>query len=590
MILRKNRFLQFCALTTAAVLALGCEGMKMGGEDKNKDDKSDSANKSDDESDANKPTDDGGFESTPDDVTYSGQLNLSGYSLTASEYDVVAFRLENGILSDKLPMKSFALKEDGTFDVSVGVGGQGGGGGSGDDKSKQYVKADGSVDREALKRDMPEHASEIDGMSDEQIKTELSKDHDGEGGGGDGGSQQGPKDISWALVLRNKTLDATDKMASLVRFIGISGGDANLFGMRVSDMKPGAKVTMGNVNPTTGIAQKSLDDMSGEFADAAALNSAKELTRTNKALQTLANVYANVDTKTGSKWGFQPFFTFKGQLSKIKNAFTVGSDLAYQDMGVYINIDDPRVAFENVCGTSAGLFQIVPPAEIEHNGVTNSPTNPISNAGRGAVSTTQSGPNGTSECSNDHNNASGMLFVRHFTSEGRRFLMNTTVSGLPPEGVWKVKLDGQQVAQFNLSPATPIDADGKPLVYVPSVKLTVDSTHHIKKVEVKFLKYEDGQYAELNGQADMDAFRKVVTQVGFGLDDQNGASSNGNQRKEKYGQIGFPQSGFVFSKEVTDESWLFGDQTSTSELVAGSVTVDYDMYGNRYRFDFRPNN
>jgi hypothetical protein len=585
MVTRKKGFLKFCALSTAAVLALGCENMKMGGEKKNDDKSGDSSNKTDeDESGTDSTTDEAGFEKSADDVTYSGQLNLSGYSLAASEYDIVAFRLENGTLSDKLPMKAIALKEDGSFDATIGVGGQGGSGGG--DDSQKYVKADGSIDRDAVKRDNPDHASEIDGMTDEQLKTELSKDHEGEGGEGGG---NGPKDISWALVLRNKTLDATDKMASLVRFIGVSSGDANLFGMRVSDMKPGAKVTMGAVNPSTGIAQKSLDDMSGEFADAAALNSAKEISRTNKALQTLSNVYANVDTKTGSKWGFQPFFSFGGQLSKIKNAFSTGPDTSYMDMGVYINIDDPRIDFDKVCGTSAGLYQIVPPEDVEHGGVVNGPNNPISNAGRGAISTTQSGENGTRECSNSYGATNGMLFVRHFTKEGRRFLMNTTVDGLPPEGIWKIKYDGQQLAQFNLSPATPIDQDGKPLVYVPSVKVTVDSTHHVKKVEVKFLVYENGAYRELNGQGDMAAFRKVVTQIGFGMDDHDGTSSN-NQRKEKYGQIGFPQSGNIFSKEITDESWLFGDQTSTSELVAGSITVDYDMYGNRYRFDFRPSN
>ncbi len=392
-------------------------------------------------------------------------------------------------------------------------------------------------------------------------------------------------DVSWALVLRNDTVFATERMAGIERIVNIPGaGESALVGQRPAELAAGASVDLGDVD-AEGKAETMLSDLDSLFADESNSASVADIAKTNRSLGTLVNVVANANPEAKTYWEFIPFFSWGGAASAVKNVYSQPADVVYDSMGVYITVNDPeKLTFDEVCSESSVLLEIVPPADVAYGEMTFGPNNPISNAGHSAIASNATSHSTTRECGNQHDSTSGPLFVRSFSTDGDRFLFNTTIDDTPPEGAWSVHKDGTSIAQFNLSPASPFDSVGHPVVYIPSLKVTTDQSGVITAVHVKFYAFESGQFVEVS---DLTAFRKVVTSVNYGLDDSDGASAGGLSSMQLYEQLAWPASGAEFSTTEIPYEFLYADQTSETKLVAGSINISYDMYGNRYRFDFR---
>lgn len=385
-------------------------------------------------------------------------------------------------------------------------------------------------------------------------------------------------DTTYALVVRNKGED--NKMDSLERFIAVEGDKGDLLGMRPGDTVDGSTVDLGSVSED-GAANLSWDDLMASFKSPDFGDVAAEIGRTNRSLRALANVYANSDPTAGTSWEFVPFFSFTGDLATPNTSFSSPSELAYHSMGVYITVDDPdRLTFDEMCGTDT--VEIYPPANITDDyDQTFGPTTPITNIYHSSVTERSVGSGTTRECGNNGSQG-GALFVRKFSSE-ERFLFNTTVYGTPPEGDWLIKKNGTQIAEFDLSPASPFDSANHIIVYVPALAVETDSAGLISKLSVKFYVYENGSFQLLT---DLDAFKRVVTTVNFGLSDSDGKASN-SQSIETYTQFDWPTSGVVFeATEFSDGEFMPPGATSTTEYVSANINISYDMYGNRYRFDF----
>lgn len=496
-------------------------------------------------------------------VGVTGQINLAlGLAGEAADYEVAAFQMIDGLLTTNSEVKTFALEADGSFKAELpkNSGPQG------------YIRSDGTVDRSAILADHPEAAADLAAMTDDEVKEMLAKDGDR------------PQDTTWALVLRNKKVAATDKLAALERFINIDTDHGSLFGVRADDMTGGGSVGLGKID-AEGKAETDLADLATSFKDEKALATANEVARTNKALQALGNVYANNDAANHVSYEFTPFFTFSQPLAGVKNLAAAPSGFTYRDMGVYVTVEDvAHLTFDEICGTASKTLSLVPPGTVTFGTATFDATHPITNVGHTAIVERGTSNSATQECGNEGDSASGPLFVRHFGNEGDRFLFNTTVQGTPPPGVWKLMKDTAQVAQFTLSPASPLDAEGNPIVYIPQAKVDVNEAGKITGVHVDFYVLEAGAWKLVT---DLEAMKKVVTSVSYGFFDADGKTSSPTSM-EHYERLLFPTTGTTLSVSETDigDAWYFSGTVNADEYVSSNLNVSYDMYGNRYRFDF----
>ena len=68
-----------------------------------------------------------------------------------------------------------------------------------------------------------------------------------------------------------------------------------------------------------------------------------------------------------------------------------------------------------------------------------------------------------------------------------------------PDGKWILNVEQQKVATFDLASASPFDSEGKPTIYMPSVKISSGTDQKITTIEVKWFVYsrQSSTYVDL---------------------------------------------------------------------------------------------
>ena len=153
-------------------------------------------------------------------------------------------------------------------------------------------------------------------------------------------------------------------------------------------------------------------------------------------------------------------------------------------------------------------------------------------------------------------------------------------------GYWGFYVDEELKAKFDFASVYPFDANDKPLVYVPSVKISIDETNQkVNRVEVELYLFRDDQYVKVT---DPTAFKKIASSVGFSFTQADGSAG----QIEDYREIEktFQEQTLQIDLAQFNHEWHYADSNSVN-LDSGKrldkIAFQYEIYGISYRFEFR---
>lgn len=494
-------------------------------------------------------------------VSISGTLNLSlNLSAAATTQRVLLFSLEKGTVTQA--PKVVDVTADGTFSVAVPK--------AGETRTKlEQALAGTTIDRAAVKALLPEHASEIDSMPEGELRTELE-------------TILADSVIPTYLLVAMEASGDKVAEADSFRFIGMPTGGENLLNLPVDSLK--GDLALGT------ISESGDEAVSTKVADGTNFNlsstAIEELATLSDALKSVKNYWMNTDAQGRAPVEITPFFMWKQtSLENVENKFIAPSAPEFTGTGFYLKVRDVGVGFGDICPaslTGQTPLTFVPPAVITTANGERSPTSPFSNAG----TLTRSEQYDGIACG-----GSGGFYVRNDEpgNEANRNLMVNWggIEGILPAGYWKLKVSGITKGTFDLKASFPLDANGKPKVYIPAFRV-VTSGGIIQQVDAKFYLY-DQDAATFLQVTDATALDKIVHSIGIDISYTGGAAKPDDHINAepdattgsvfKDGMVSFPLS--------AEQKTLLRGSDSAQHL--GYLGMSYGIGPNSYRMELRPN-
>ncbi len=381
--------------------------------------------------------------------------------------------------------------------------------------------------------------------------------------------------------------DTGDRFADgeTLQFINVpvSGGDPAM-NLYTSALKA-EKLELGELTTESSDLNSSKEISSDDFADISE-NVLKELATTDDALRKVRNNYMNYDPEEKSYIDVMPFFQWAAPLESTINAFSsaITLDDFYYGYGLYLTTTRSDFALEGICSKTGSDFKkirLIPPTSVNAaHGFGDTPV-PYTSFGNGFVggSTIRSSGGSRKECMMD-------AFYAYSQNNSVGFNWGGMVGPIA-SGFWQLTLNDDVVGKFELASLYPFDANNKPKIYVPSIKMIPNSTtHKITSIAIEMYVYD--QLEGFIKVTDLTAFKKVTSEMGFSFTEQSG-----NDQFEDLQQVKFPSSGYTITVDPTiySTNWIYSTDHDTAVSSGKRVDIiafQYIMYGNTYRFEYRP--
>jgi hypothetical protein len=396
------------------------------------------------------------------------------------------------------------------------------------------------------------------------------------------------------LMLIDDTQE--DPLDRIVGFIGMGGGGDSLIRLPIASLNSDeTELDLGNLKV----------DATGDYSDSSNLasNSSKfslsenilnETAKVDSVARHVKNIYANRNEQ-GIYYSAQPFYIIDGDATDALAQFSDASTLSPSSpdsggFGIYFRSNDSKVELSKICAASSDAnhvrIDIIPPADVkdgENSSTVYSTSNPMSNQD----------VTGLSQSSNGQNCQGGTFFA---SGDGSFNVGGGGFGAKMPDGKWILNVEQQKVATFDLASASPFDSEGKPTIYMPSVKISSGTDQKITTIEVKWFVYsrQSSTYVELENLEAFDLNTKNFS-IEISDYDYNSESKsvlinenevlNGNIVKFAMSDIVSPEGGTPWSN-----GFLKPGTTGPNEATAESVSINYELSGISFRFDFRTSN
>lgn len=480
-------------------------------------------------------------------VSLTGQLALS-MGLTANETGVLQFKLSGGKASgDPVELE---VDADGKFTANVGKSIE-----AKEIFTEELAKDPAARDKERLAKalsdffgvSVAEATDFLNRTPEAEIQTEIK-------GYAEDLERAGTMTV---LVAYTKTGNKETEADSF-RFIGMpTASGKNLFG--IVDQALIGNANLGSITDANG------DEAKSELSSADALDLPAEaqdaLADAGKALKSLKNAYMN------TAWEAAPFYlwSYSGSETSMHNAFTDVSKLQYRGTGFYIGsrTDTPFV-FEDICAASPKAVEFTPPSAVNVRQYDNT-TASVTKFANVSVSATSQGDKRVCQ-----GGGTGGFYARE---DGTRdFMLNFAtgggIDGAVPAGLWRLSYDGSEVGRFDLAAAAPLDANGKPTVFIPATKFIVSDAGKITGAVTEFYRWNGTEMVKLT---DLTPLKKLLTEVNAGIE-----LTAGNE--EKRAQATFSTTG------ATMNATFEGDYATTA---VSYTNFSYNIGDATYRFEYR---
>jgi hypothetical protein len=480
-------------------------------------------------------------------VSLTGQLALN-LGLTANETGILQFKLSGGKASGA-PVE-VEVDADGKFTANVGKS----------IEAKEIFTEELAKDPAARDQDrLAKALSDFFGVSVAEAKDFLNNSPEAEIQSDIKGFVEELENAGTMTVLVAYTKTGNKETeADSFRFIGMpTASGKNLFG--IVDQALIGNANLGSITNADG------DEAKSELSSADALDLPSEaqdaLAEAGKALKSLKNAYMN------SAWTAAPFYlwSYTGSSSSMMNAFSDVSKLQYRGTGFYIGSQaDTPFVFEDICATSPKAVEFTPPSAVSVRQYDNT-TASVTKFANVSVSATSQGDKRVCQ-----GGGVGGFYARE---DGTRdFMLNFAtggaIDGSVPAGLWRLSYDGSEVGRFDLAASAPLDANGKPSVFIPSTKFIVSDAGKITGAVTEFYRWNGTEMVKLT---DLTPLKKLLTEV-------NAAVEITQNNEEKRAQATFSTTGATM--EAT-----FDSEYATSAV--SHTNFSYKIGDATYRFEYR---
>jgi hypothetical protein len=337
----------------------------------------------------------------------------------------------------------------------------------------------------------------------------------------------------------------------------------------------------------------------------------KSLAATDDPLRRVRNIYMNTDPETGVYFNQMPIFMIQGRLQAALSAGV--PEVIWKDTGVttwtnrysgYVlsfTTNHPSLTVDSICGAGAGVLKLkVPDGEdpIAHESAPATTYSELTNTGATA--------NGPDQCTSA--GSAGLYYKDESVMNNG---VNVRMSGFNwggsvgfinriPSGYWDISLDDEVLARFDLAASYPMDdsvTPARPIVYIPGLKITMDSgTRAFVSAEFKLYRW-DRTLSSFVEQTDYTAVQLAAKNFTFGFADYStsGASWTGQWEKGQTLAMTIPEAGESFTVTAAQfaKTWTFpaenqaGPDDDFASPSINSVVINYSMYGVGYMFDYR---
>ncbi|HET9238303.1 MAG TPA: hypothetical protein VFO10_13665 [Oligoflexus sp.] len=480
-------------------------------------------------------------------VSLTGQLALN-MGLTANETGVLQFKLSGGKASGS-PVE-LEVDADGKFTASVGKSIE-----AKEVFTEELAKDPAARDKARLAKALADYfgvsLSEAENFLNTTPEAEIQSEVKGYA------EELERAGTMTVLVAYTKTGNKETEADSF-RFIGMpTASGKNLFG--IVDQALIGNTNLGSITDADG------DEAKSELSSADALDLPAEaqdaLADAGKALKSLKNAYMN------TAWEASPFYlwSYSGSSTSMLNAFTDVSKLQYRGTGFYIGsrTDTPFV-FEDICAASPKAVEFTPPSAVNVRQFDNT-TASVTKFANVNVSTTSQGDKRVCQ-----GGGIGGFYARE--DDTRDFMLNFAtgggIDGAIPAGLWRLSYDGTEVGRFDLAASTPLDANGKPTVFIPSTKFIVSDAGKFTGAVTEFYRWNGTDLVKLT---DLTPLKKLLTEVTAGVE-----ITAGNE--EKRAQANFSTTGATM--EAT-----FDSEYATTDV--SHTHFSYKIGDATYRFEYR---
>ena len=263
----------------------------------------------------------------------------------------------------------------------------------------------------------------------------------------------------------------------------------------------------------------------------------------------------------------------------------------YSGYQFYLDLNDDYdpTDFDAICDGTR-VYTLAPPGDITVNGTTYNATNPMSTGHEPATVQDRTGQkicskNNTFLSKNGDDTNGWTDWLLQFITGDRP----TELTNAMPAGDWVLSRDGEEIARFEFRNANPIDADGKPIVFVPAVQLLkadgspVNAGEKIEKVAIKWYRWDStvNDYVEISG-SDRALVQNLTGGFDFSMADLDGKDGNhaqANWRRELNAQ-----------NDVTidvSSAEFYYNYSGSEQYNATYLGISYQFGGQGFRFSWR---
>lgn len=401
-------------------------------------------------------------------------------------------------------------------------------------------------------------------------------------------------ELDWLIV----TVDTTTNPVTVLDMIQLTGNSNydSLMLLPISSFTADS-FDLGLI--TSGDSEKTTDTI--ETVSTVTGESLKTLSRADNIMRSLKNVIQNCDIVNNKCKEARQSFAFTGTYTAIGTAYDKAINYSgyqfYLDLNDYYGVSD----FDGICpgsGSASIIYTLTPPSDIVINGTTYNQTNPMTTGTNPGVQEAR----GTDEmvCSLGKD---GVFVWKKKDSTGQwkewglQFITGDTPQELTtqmPQGQWVLQRNGNEIARFEFILANPVDTNGKPLVFVPAIRLRnngndVNTGDPITHVEVKWYRWDDAvnDYVEITGN-DLAMLDDLAGDFELAIGDWDGITGDTSQRYLHWWNLSFAADTSInVSSPADNKGPFYYDYAGADKYNAYYLGISYQFGGQTFRFVWR---
>lgn len=397
-------------------------------------------------------------------------------------------------------------------------------------------------------------------------------------------------DVDWLIV----TVDTTSSPPSVVSQVRLApdGNYEDLLALPTSGFKDGENtLDLGTVG-SDGQAATATAVM--ETKTKLSSDSLKTLARADDILKTLKDIIRNCDISTNKCYEARQSFVFTGNYAALASGFDKAT--SYSGYQLYFDLNDyyGTADFDAVCAGTV-VYTLTPPGNVTVNGITYNATNPMTTGSMSA--TVEPRNDGAQEiCSK-----SGVFLSKNKDGSGNwrdwmlQYITGDNATELTtdmPAGDWVLSRNGTEIARFEFRAASPVDADGNPITFLPEIRLlnssgnTVSAGEKIQTVALKWYRWDSASagYVEISG-ADLALLDDLASSFDFGMFDLNGKTGSPGQAYPRVEGKSFQNDTTI---DVSSWDFYYNYTQDEAQYNAEYVGLSYQFGGQGFRFSWRP--